>query len=59
MNTQMALEGTHDFYLQLINSYPGFYCGWFVVFGLNDPLGQYFSLYRVVSQREGETEEKG
>ena len=27
---------------------------WFVVFGLNDPLRQYFSLYRVVSQREGE-----
>ena len=28
-------------------------------FGLNDPLRQYFSLYRVVSQREGEREEKG
>ena len=27
--------------------------GWFVVFGLNDPLRQYFSLYRVVSQRGG------
>ena len=27
--------------------------------GLNDPLRQYFSLYRVVSQREGEREEKG
>ena len=25
--------------------------GWLVVFGLNDPLRQYFSLYRVVSQR--------
>ena len=33
--------------------------GWLVVFGLNDPLRQYFSLYRVVSQREGEKEEKG
>ena len=33
--------------------------GWFVVFGLNDPLRQYFSLYRVVSHREGEREEKG
>ena len=32
---------------------------WLVVFGLNDPLRQYFSLYRVVSQREGEREEKG
>ena len=28
-------------------------------FGFNDPLRQYFSLYRVVSQREGEREEKG
>ena len=36
----------------------GFF-GWLVVFGLNDPLRQYFSLYRVVSQREGEREEKG
>ena len=29
--------------------------GWLVdCFGLNDPLRQYFSLYRAVSQREGE-----
>ena len=27
-------------------------------FGLNGPLRQYFSLYRAVSQREGEREEK-
>ena len=27
-------------------------------FGLNDPLRQYFSLYRAVSQREGERKEK-
>ena len=33
--------------------------GWLVDFGLNDPLRQYFSLYRVVSQREGERGEKG
>ena len=34
--------------------------GWLVCFfGLNDPLRQYFSLYRVVSQREGERKEKG
>ena len=32
---------------------------WLVVVGLNDPLRQYFSLYRVVSQREGERKEKG
>ena len=33
--------------------------GWLVVLGLNDPLRQYFSLYRVVSQREGERGENG
>ena len=33
--------------------------GRLVDFGLNDPLRKYFSLYRVVSQREGEREEKG
>ena len=27
-------------------------------FGFNGPLRQYFSLYRVVSQREGERKEK-
>ena len=33
--------------------------GWLVgCFGLNGPLGQYFSLYRVVSQREGERRKK-
>ena len=33
------------------------YCAWLVVLGLtalNGPLRQYFSLYRAVSQREGE-----
>ena len=29
------------------------YLSWVVVFGLNGPLRQYFSLYRAVSQREG------
>ena len=33
--------------------------GWFGCFGLNGPLRQYFSLYRAVSQREGERGEKG
>ena len=28
-------------------------------FGFNGPLRQYFSLYRVVSEREGERGEKG
>ena len=32
--------------------------GWLVgCFGFNGPLRQYFSLYRAVSQREGEREE--
>ena len=35
------------------------FLGWLVgCFGLNGPLRQYFSLYRAVSQREGEREEK-
>ena len=33
--------------------------GWLVGFGFNGPLRQYFSLYRAVSQREGERREKG
>ena len=34
--------------------------GWLVgCFGFNGPLRQYFSLYRTVSQREGERGEKG
>ena len=32
--------------------------GWLVGFGFNGPLRQYFSLYRAVSQREGERGEK-
>ena len=32
--------------------------GLVVCFGLNGPLRQYFSLYRAVSQREGEGKEK-
>ena len=31
---------------------------WLVGFGFNGPLRQYFSLYRAVSQREGEREER-
>ena len=33
--------------------------GWLVGFEFNGPLRQYFSLYRAVSQREGERGEKG
>ena len=33
--------------------------GWLVGFGFNGPLRQYFSLYRAVSQREGERRKKG
>ena len=32
---------------------------WLVGLGLNGPLRQYFSLYRTVSQREGERGKKG
>ena len=36
------------------------FVGWLVgCFGFNGPLRQYFSLYRAVSQREGERKEKG
>ena len=31
---------------------------WLVGFGFNGPSRQYFSLYRAVSQREGEREER-
>ena len=33
--------------------------GWLVGFGFNGPLRQYFSLYRAVTQREGEGGTKG
>ena len=33
--------------------------GWLVGFWFNSPLRQYFSLYRAVSQREGERGKKG
>ena len=33
--------------------------GWLVGFRFNGPLRQYFSLYRAVSQREGERGKKG
>ena len=33
--------------------------GWLVGFGFNGPLRQYFSLYRAVSQREGERGNEG
>ena len=32
--------------------------GWLVGFGFNGPLRQYFSIYRAVSQREGERRER-
>ena len=35
------------------------YIGWLVGFGFNGPLRQNFSLYRAVSQREGERGKKG
>ena len=37
---------------------PSLWVGWLVGFGFNGPLRQYFSLYRAVSQREGERGKK-
>ena len=36
-----------------------FVLGWLVGLGVNGPLRQYFSLYRAVSQKEGERGKKG
>ena len=36
-----------------------YHSSWLVGFGFNGPLRQYFSLYRAVSQREGERGKKG
>ena len=51
-----------DNFLWLPSSCPGgqspFHTGWLVVLGFNGPLRQYFSLYRAVSQREGERGER-
>ena len=33
--------------------------GWLAVLVFNDPLRQYFSLYRAVAQSQGEREKKG
>ena len=38
---------------------PALFVGWLVVLGFNGPLRHYFSLYRAVSQREGERGKKG
>ena len=49
------------FSLNFINSHTYKYISWILVgcFGFNGPLRQYFSLYRAVSQREGERGENG
>ena len=45
--------------LKVIGALGSFYVGWLVgCIGFNGPLRQYFSLYRAVSQREGERGEK-
>ena len=51
----------HSFELNLIKLFQNVnsYKIWLVgCFGFNGPLRQYFSLYRAVSQREGERKEK-
>ena len=42
----------------LVIKWTAYVVGWFGLFGFNGPLRQYFSLFRAVSQREGEREEK-
>ena len=54
MNTRAAIFSIHDTFSRLLYRF-----GWLVVFGFNDSLRQYFRLYWVVSQREGERKEKG
>ena len=52
-NGKKSVEHFRDFH-------SGIKVGWLVgCFGFNGPLRQYFSLYRAVSQREGERGEKG
>ena len=57
-----CLEIVNEYkYLGIIFSRSGSFArtiGWLVVFGLNGPLRQYFSLYRAVSQNERERKEK-
>ena len=44
--------------MALSSCIPIYEINWLVGFGFNGPLRQYFSLYRAVSQREGEREER-
>ena len=55
------LQFYYDFMLKFVSPEDFQYCdvGWLVDFGFNGPLRQYFSLYRAVSQREGERGKKG
>ena len=53
---QYLIMTSHTCHLDL-GYYPYLICS-LVVFGLNGPLRQYFSLYRGFSQREGERKEK-
>ena len=55
LNPQLPPRGLHN----LVSYSARMDFGWLVVFGFNGPLRQYFSLYRAVSQREGERGEKG
>ena len=48
--------GPDEVHYQMLKHLPDWLVG---CFGFNGPLRQYFSLYRAVSQREGEREEKG
>ena len=55
----LRLPAIAIFFFKFLDFSLSFQVGWLVgCFGLNGPLRQYFSLYRAVSQREGEKKEK-
>ena len=54
----MEGDGVSEFFYYESN-FKIIFLGRVCCFGFNGPLRQYFSLYRAVSQREGEREEKG
>ena len=60
----LTLDGTpipvaEDINFKVLSLTENSFCWLVGCFGFNGPLRQYFSLYRAVSQREGEREEKG
>ena len=63
LSSKFHLSGSSDIQYLGNEQFPelvGWLVGWLVgCFRFNSPLRQYFSLYRAISQREGERGEKG